>query len=798
MEVMKMSRPSQALSTHSTEQEQDIAGYLTHSASESSNLARKFRRNCRALERYQSKWEERIGKTQDDRKKMEERYKSKKAENEEGLPWLKIPDLPKRVSRNAHGVTKKYAKTSDLDKLLKTQYVAETMKGFIPPARRARELKRAPAERCLEAMGGDEPVRRKRGSSTTRDACPFQWDEATEKRFLRCQKTMKQNIGHKTTNWGRLTMLRMLHDTDSEIKQGRRLTYKAGGHGDEASELLLSSSMTSLVRGHIQKEILDMPAEARETIEEQVSSTLTHEAARDLRAWTDNRSNFLAKKAQRLERNNSFREHRAAAMRARSEDAANAKKSARRIQAWLRGPRPSRPYDDSGYRQDVKRWAKRGTEAHDRRRHYLARGQLTGGPYNDFSKLYTHEDRERAAVLLQRTWRARKFSWCLKSATQKMQQRRQELEKRARELQAGTLYWSIEEEDKKKAARERLRLSKLVRDVFHGGHSDGPRDNLRAKLVHWIRYAGRWAPRMMQAREIEMMRMLEGGIGHSEDYGYALEVACREGHRDGIIFFLSTPGMVDLVRPYMVKCTVCSAEASHNDCFALMLDQLNSQQLAELADTHPALYRSCGRRPSAPIALRRRRSSLGVTQGVVRGSEHTKLLRFARRKAGNVVRAWRLHFDPRCSGGKLDFENFVTASKEAGFIGDYATVFLEAQGLEPCKGQAYLRPSGCVTFHDLFDHKAEGTTLRPSEGLAMLRGTLNNTVRNSGRLKGAEPTERWVALFETTGSGRRISRDHFKQVCERWRLMPPEADLNTLFDWLDVDRDDHLLESDFK
>ncbi|KAF4708685.1 hypothetical protein FOZ63_020059, partial [Perkinsus olseni] len=91
-------------STHSTKQEQDIAGYLTHSASESSNLARKFRRNCRALERYQSKWEERIGKTQDDRKKMEERYKTKKAENEKGLPWLKIPDLPKRVSRNADGV----------------------------------------------------------------------------------------------------------------------------------------------------------------------------------------------------------------------------------------------------------------------------------------------------------------------------------------------------------------------------------------------------------------------------------------------------------------------------------------------------------------------------------------------------------------------------------------------------------------------------------------------------------------------------------------------------------------------
>ncbi|KAF4696826.1 hypothetical protein FOZ62_006722 [Perkinsus olseni] len=299
---MKMSRPSQALSTHSTEQEQDIAGYLTHSASESSNLARKFRRNCRALERCQSKWEERIGRAQDDRKKMEERYKTKKAENEKGLPWLKIPDLPKRVSRNADGVTKKYAKTSDLDKLLKTQYVAETMKDFIPPARRARELRRAPAERRLEGMGGSEPARRKGGSATTRGACPFQWDEATEKRFLRCQKTMKQNIGHKTTNWGRLTMLRMLHDTDSEIKQGRRLTYKAGGHGDEASELLLSSSMTSLVRGHIQKEILDMPAEARETIEEQVSSTLTHEAARDLRAWTDNRSKFLAKKAQRLER----------------------------------------------------------------------------------------------------------------------------------------------------------------------------------------------------------------------------------------------------------------------------------------------------------------------------------------------------------------------------------------------------------------------------------------------------------------------------------------------------------------
>ncbi|KAF4695616.1 hypothetical protein FOZ60_004113 [Perkinsus olseni] len=694
MEMMKMSRPSQALSTHSTEQEQDIAGYLTHSASESSNLARKFRRNCRALERYQSKWEERIGRTQDDRKKMEERYKTKKAENEKGLPWLKIPDLPKRVSRNADGVTKKYAKTSDLDKLLKTQYVAETMKDFIPPARRARELRRAPAERCLEGMGGSEPARRKGGSATTRGACPFQWDEATEKRFLRsedqalfkCQKTMKQNIGHKTTNWGRLTMLRMLHDTDSEIKQGRRLTYKAGGHGDEASELLLSSSMTSLVRGHIQKEILDMPAEARET----------------------------------------------------SEDAANAKKSARRIQAWLRGPRPSRPYDDSGYRQDVKRWAKRGTEAHDRRRHYLARGQLTGGP-----------------PLL-----------CCVSLRSSI------LSGRGCEYLGALI---VEEEDKKKAARERLRLSKLVRDVFHGGHSEGSRDNLRAKLVHWMRYAGRWAPRMMQAREIEMMRMLEGGIGHSEDYGYALEVACREGHRDGIIFFLSTPGMVDLVRPYMVKGTVCSAEASHNDCFELMLDQLSSQQLAELADTHPALYRSCGRRPSAPIALRRRRSSLGVTQG----HGDSTSTRGAR-------------------AGKLDFENFVTACKEAGFIGDYATVFLEAQGLEPCKGQAYLRPSGCVTFHDLFDHKAEGTTLRPSEGLAMFRGTLNNTVRNSGRLKGAEPTERWVALFETTGSGRRISRDHFKQVCERWRLMPPEADLNTLFDWLDVDRDDHVLESDFK
>ncbi|KAF4693486.1 hypothetical protein FOZ63_018714, partial [Perkinsus olseni] len=173
------------------------------------------------------------------------------------------------------------------------------------------------------------------------------------------------------------------------IKQGRRLTYKAGGHGWII--LLLGVYICKFRRRGLRaapEQLYDIAGaraypegdlrHARRVsrdllrIEEQVSSTLTHEAARDLRAWTDNRSKFLAKKAKRLERNNSFREHRAAAIRARSEDAANAKKSARRIQAWLRGPRPSRPYDDSGYRQDVKRWAKRGTEAHDRRRHYLA------------------------------------------------------------------------------------------------------------------------------------------------------------------------------------------------------------------------------------------------------------------------------------------------------------------------------------------------------------------------------------------------------------------------------------------
>ncbi|EER08400.1 hypothetical protein Pmar_PMAR000441 [Perkinsus marinus ATCC 50983] len=391
-------------------------------------------------------------------------------------------------------------------------------------------------------------------------------------------------------------------------------------------------------------------------------------------------------------------------------------------------------------------------------------------------------------------------------------------------------------EEQKKVAKGEYGSSKMVRGIFHGGHSEGHRDNLRAKLdsghggdrfepllalqltsvairdalrftliatpcyqVHWIRYAGRWAPRVMHSREVELMEMLAEGIGDQKDYGYALEVACREGHRDGIIFFLSTPGMADLLRPFMVKCTVCAAEASNDNCFGLMLDQLTSSELSELAESHPNLYRSTERRRSSvPIARRRRRSSLAITQGGGRGSEHSKLLRLARRKAGNVVRAWRLYFDPRSSNGKLDFDTFVVACKEANVIGDYARAFLEAQGIEPPREQTYLHPNGCVTFYDLFDHNLEGTALRPSEILMAFRSALNNAVRNLGRVKGSNPAERWTALFETTSHGRRIPRDHFTQVCEKRRLMPPETDLNTLFDWLDVDRDDHLLESDFE
>lgn len=223
--------------------------------------------------------------------------------------------------------------------------------------------------------------------------------------------------------------------------------------------------------------------------------------------------------------------------------------------------------------------------------------------------------------------------------------------------------------------------------------------------------------------------------------------------------------MADLLRPFMVKCTVCAAEASNDNCFGLMLDQLTSSELSELAESHPNLYRSTERRRSSvPIARRRRRSSLAITQGGGRGSEHSKLLRLARRKAGNVVRAWRLYFDPRSSNGKLDFDTFVVACKEANVIGDYARAFLEAQGIEPPREQTYLHPNGCVTFYDLFDHNLEGTALRPSEILMAFRSALNNAVRNLGRVKGSNPAERWTALFETTSHGRRIPRDHFTQV----------------------------------
>lgn len=95
----------------------------------------------------------------------------------------------------------------------------------------------------------------------------------------------------------------------------------------------------------------------------------------------------------------------------------------------------------------MERWAARGTETDDRRRQYLARGRFTGGawppcwscvavvmagPYNDFAKLYTQKDREQAALLLQRSWRARKFSQRIEGAIQK----RLELERRTHELQA--------------------------------------------------------------------------------------------------------------------------------------------------------------------------------------------------------------------------------------------------------------------------------------------------------------------------------------------------------------------------
>ncbi|EER08401.1 hypothetical protein Pmar_PMAR000442 [Perkinsus marinus ATCC 50983] len=164
--------------------EHDIAEFLARSATESSSLARRFRRNCQALEKAHSKWGDRFGKVQDDRKRVAERYNTEKDENEKGLPWLKIPDLPKRVTRDVDGVTRKYAKAPHLSKLLKTQYVAEAMKEFIQPARRARELRRASAERCLEEMDGDGGWS-KTPPATTRDACPFRWDEATEKRFIR-------------------------------------------------------------------------------------------------------------------------------------------------------------------------------------------------------------------------------------------------------------------------------------------------------------------------------------------------------------------------------------------------------------------------------------------------------------------------------------------------------------------------------------------------------------------------------------------------------------------------------------
>ncbi|KAF4675732.1 hypothetical protein FOL47_007323 [Perkinsus chesapeaki] len=505
-------------------------------------------------------------------------YEAKKADIEEGVPRLTIPDLPKRVMRNADGVTKKYAATSHLNRLLKTQYVAEVMKDFIPPARRAKERRRAPAERCLEKVA------------------------------------------------------------------------------------------------------------AKTEIEERVSSTLTHEAARDLDAWADNRSKFLAKKAQQLERR----------------------------------------------------------------------------PRNDFAKLYTQEDRDRAAVLIQRFWKGRIRSWRLQAAMNGMRARRLDAQKLAREREA--------RETDEKEARDRSRRSKLTARIFAGGHPNEAPDNIRAKLVHWIRSAARCGPSVMHAREVEMITMIEDGLASPDDYGYALEVGCREGHRDGIIFLLSTPGIPELVRPFMVKCTAVAAMASNERCFELMLDQLTQPELAEFAFSHPDYYRSVSpsRRPSVPMASRSRRTSVSSHQERRQAGEHAKLVRFVRRKVGNVVRAWRLYFDPRCRNGQINFDNFVEACKEAGFIGDYSRAFLEAQGIEGSADHGRIHPTGCITFQVLLDNDSEGTTLRPSEGLIIFRGALSNTTRTSARAKESEQTEKWIRLFETTAAGRRISRDHFKQARLAW------------------------------